>query len=227
MELIKIYNGSLIDARELHTFLESKQHFANWITNRITRYGFIENEDYFTFNKIIKRENSKKQGASKSKEYHLTLDMAKELAMLENNDKGRQARKYFIEAEEALIKLKQNKRLEAFFELEMMKDKFKSSIIDIGGSENDYIQIDYKSRKVLFNGEPLEDEILHSVLLRGRSFALEMARANIKTKEINTVDDAESEAVTSHEEVRNTIIKNMGIKPEELPREENIKKLGE
>ena len=97
-EIIKIteYNGKrAVNARELHQFLESKQQFANWIQNRIEKYGFVENQDFCSFNKVIKRET----GATTITEYALSVDMAKELSMVENNEKGRLARKYFIECE--------------------------------------------------------------------------------------------------------------------------------
>jgi len=84
-----------VDARSLWKRLECKQEFTNWIKNRIQKYQFIEHEDFVTFDKIIKREI----GATKITEYKLTIDMAKELCMIENNDKGRKFRKYFIEIE--------------------------------------------------------------------------------------------------------------------------------
>uniref|UniRef100_UPI001ABA90A2 antA/AntB antirepressor family protein n=1 Tax=Bartonella henselae TaxID=38323 RepID=UPI001ABA90A2 len=83
-----------VNARELHTFLAIGKRFATWITNRINQYAFEEGKDYIlTLPKIGKRKNVI------SKEYHLTLDMAKELSMVENNKKGREARLYFIECE--------------------------------------------------------------------------------------------------------------------------------
>ena len=100
-EIIKIedHNGKrAVNARELHEFLESKQEFANWIKSRIKQYGFIENQDYCSFDKIVKRDN----GATVRKEYTLSIDMAKELSMVENNEKGRIARKYFIACEDKL-----------------------------------------------------------------------------------------------------------------------------
>lgn len=100
-EIIKIedHNGKrAVNARELHEFLESKQEFANWIKSRIKQYGFIENQDYCSFDKIVKRDN----GATVRKEYALSIDMAKELSMVENNEKGRIARKYFIACEDKL-----------------------------------------------------------------------------------------------------------------------------
>lgn len=80
-----------VNARELHEFLGSKQQFGNWIQNRIEQYGFIEGQD-FTINKIIIRKATQI-------DYFITLDMAKELAMVERNDKGKQARLYFIACE--------------------------------------------------------------------------------------------------------------------------------
>lgn len=84
-----------VSARELHQFLESKQEFANWIKNRIEKYGFVEGLDYEVFDNFIKNP----QGGRPTTEYALSVDMAKELSMVENNEKGRQARKYFIECE--------------------------------------------------------------------------------------------------------------------------------
>ena len=98
-------NGqSVVSARELHSFLESKQDFSTWVKARVRKYGFIEYED-FTLHKIVERGKS---GAQTHFEYALTLDMAKELAMVEANDKGRQARRFFIDQERKLSNLKQN-----------------------------------------------------------------------------------------------------------------------
>ena len=87
-----------INARELHAFVESKQDFSNWINNRIKQYGFVENNDYLLHKIIVQVPSGKKY----KNEYFLTLGMAKELAMVERSDKGKLARKYFIECEIAL-----------------------------------------------------------------------------------------------------------------------------
>ena len=105
MQLISIHKEQTIgaeinsaDARELHAFLNSEQEFANWIKNRITQYGFLENQDY-----IIKTTYT---GRRPRKEYFITLNMAKELCMVENNAKGKEARQYFIKCEQELQALK-------------------------------------------------------------------------------------------------------------------------
>ena len=98
-ELIKITKNEegqqLVSARELHGFLEVKTRFNDWIKNRIEKYGFKENIDYTKILvQCIRGQNEY--------DFALVLDMAKELSMVENNDKGRQARKYFIKCEKKL-----------------------------------------------------------------------------------------------------------------------------
>jgi len=89
---------AVVSARELHAFLESRQDFSNWVKNRIEKYGFIENQDFEVFNKVV----GNPQGGRPLIEYALTLDMAKELSMVEGNEKGKLARQYFITCEKKL-----------------------------------------------------------------------------------------------------------------------------
>jgi len=81
-----------VNARDLHRYLESKQNFADWIKGRIEEYGFIEGVDFI----IIL---GKSIGGRPPKEYHISINMAKELSMVEHNEKGQQARRYFLECE--------------------------------------------------------------------------------------------------------------------------------
>ena len=85
-----------VSARELHAFLESRRDFSTWIKNRISEYDFVENQDFVRFHKKVEANNATLI------EYALTLDMAKELSMVERNEKGKQARRYFIECEKKL-----------------------------------------------------------------------------------------------------------------------------
>ncbi|MGR6980311.1 antA/AntB antirepressor family protein [Testudinibacter sp. P27/CKL/0425] len=113
-----------INARDLHRFLESKRQFANWIKSKIDRYGFKQGEDFAIVESFCKPEMTSKKStgenlsltnllSSKNKQstkarpqtqidYHLSLNMAKELAMLERNQQGKLARKYFIDCETEL-----------------------------------------------------------------------------------------------------------------------------
>lgn len=101
-QLIKIHEtkqgGKCVSARDLHEYLSSKQDFSDWIKKKIKKYGFTENVDYTSFHKKMEREN----GGTTRLEYAISMDMAKELAMVEGNEKGKQARRYFIECENKL-----------------------------------------------------------------------------------------------------------------------------
>ena len=95
-------NGNAVEtvsARELHEFLESKQDFSTWIKNRISEYDFVEHQDFIAAPQKYGTANG---GYATRNEYYVTLDMAKELSMVERNEKGKQARKYFIECEKQL-----------------------------------------------------------------------------------------------------------------------------
>ncbi|WKB50878.1 antA/AntB antirepressor family protein [Eleftheria terrae] len=92
----------LVNARRLHEFLESSQDYTTWIKGRIRKYGFEEGADYL-LHKFV--EQVPHQGGWRTvhrSEVHLTLDMAKELAMVERTPRGRDARRYFIECERRL-----------------------------------------------------------------------------------------------------------------------------
>ncbi|EFR5459346.1 phage antirepressor Ant [Escherichia coli] len=106
-QLIPVFNGTidnetilLVNARDLHSFLGVGRMFAHWVKERIAEYGFVESQDYIL---ICQNGQTKGRGGDRrSKDYHLTLDTAKELAMVERNEKGRQIRRYFIECEKKL-----------------------------------------------------------------------------------------------------------------------------
>lgn len=104
-DLIQAYQGTLAgqsailtNARDLHAFLGLKSQFGNWIQSRIKQYGFAEGVDFVSVNKTLKRA----VGGTTAIDYRLSLDMAKELAMVERTERGREARRYFIECERQL-----------------------------------------------------------------------------------------------------------------------------
>lgn len=97
-ELIKLTKDdkgiSVVSGRELHDFLEVTERYSSWFL-RMTKYGFEESVDYVgckVFNTLAKQE---------LQDHALTLDMAKEISMIQRTDKGKQARQYFIEVEKA------------------------------------------------------------------------------------------------------------------------------
>ena len=96
-ELLKVnYEADRItlSARELHEFLEIKTEFAKWM-HRMCEYGFSKDVDY----RVIVKNDENPLGGRPSTDYEITIDMAKEIAMIQRNEKGKQARQYFIEVE--------------------------------------------------------------------------------------------------------------------------------
>lgn len=100
--LIPVYQSTIgiqtiqtVNACDLHEFLAVKTRFDKWIERRIETYGFQEDRDFTTVNFD--------QGPVRTTEYHLSLDMAKELSMVERTAKGKEARQYFIECERQVL----------------------------------------------------------------------------------------------------------------------------
>ncbi len=78
-----------VNSREIYEYLEINSQYANWIQRAIEKYDFEENID---FNIFVKPTNNQK-------DYIVTIDMAKELCMVSNTEKGKETRKYFIQVE--------------------------------------------------------------------------------------------------------------------------------
>lgn len=96
--LIKVYETDkgekVVNARELHCGLQSKQDFSTWVKIRLGECDSVENKDYIRFHKKMEANNATMT------EYILKLSIAKEMAMLERNEKGKLYRKYLIDVEE-------------------------------------------------------------------------------------------------------------------------------
>ena len=99
-ELIKIrvdqQGEKVVSAKELHAFLESSKDFTTWIKYRIEQHSFEEGVDFLRINTKI---GEKSKRGRPSIDYALTIDMAKEIGMLEGNQKGKDIRRYFISVE--------------------------------------------------------------------------------------------------------------------------------
>lgn len=114
-QLIPVFAGhiagaatQLCDARTLHVFLQVKRDFTDWVKGRIRKFKFVAGEDFIAVANLSSpnlgsANLSSKARAQKLTDYHLTLDMAKELSMVENNEQGRAARRYFISCEKQAL----------------------------------------------------------------------------------------------------------------------------
>ena len=90
-----------VNARDIHKYLNVGKDFSTWIKDRIDAFSFMENIDYL----VLTPEMGNNQKGRPLKEYHVSLDMAKELSMVDRGEKGKQVRKYFLECERVAKKL--------------------------------------------------------------------------------------------------------------------------
>ena len=120
-----------VSARELHAFVEVGKDFSTWIKNRLETLGSIENEDYLVVQEVFPKMGEK--GGRPKTEYYLTLDVAKHLAMMEKNDKGKEVRDYFIECEKQLMQPKQMTPMEmvAFIANQMVEQERKTTQLEV------------------------------------------------------------------------------------------------
>lgn len=190
-ELIRIteHNGKqAISARELHAFLESKQQFTDWIKNRIDKYDLVENIDYQAFHNFMKCQNG--IGGTTRIEYVLTIDAAKELSMVEGNEKGKQARRYFIECEKQLSASQIGKlsQAEIIFQMAQFNLQQEKRIATIESMTNELYQTKQLAEADL-NRLPIAENELPECSLQNIIKQLVNSFAKSKSLQIRTVWD--------------------------------------
>lgn len=124
-QLIPVYTNTIggeemqtCSAKELHSFLESGRVFSSWINGRIKKYGFSEGVDW----EIIYTQSGVNSNRGRpGLDYVLSVEMAKELSMIENNEKGREARRYFIEMEKKALAKEETKPLPSIQDVDVSK----------------------------------------------------------------------------------------------------------
>ena len=136
-----------VNAREIHDYLEVKTHLSTWIQRAIEKYDFVENIDF----SILKSGNP--NGGISKIDYIVTLDMAKELAMLENNPKGKATRKYFIEVEK-----RQNRVLTTSEQIILLAQGHQEIEQRLSSTENKINYLENKSPIVYNQIKVLEDK---------------------------------------------------------------------
>lgn len=92
------HDEQYVSGRDLHMFLEIETPYPKWFS-RMCEYGFTENIDFNTDKKVRLQKEGNRNVNREVVDHSLTIEMAKQLCMLARNDKGRQAREYFIEVE--------------------------------------------------------------------------------------------------------------------------------
>lgn len=144
-ELIKITTNEegqqLVSARELHKGLEIKTRFSIWFS-RMIEYGFEENIDYIM--DVQKRTtNNPKNPITEFVDYIITLDMAKEISMIQRSELGKQFRQYFIECEKKLKEVTTPK----------LPQTYKEALIELVKTIEEKERIEEEKNKLIHQGK--------------------------------------------------------------------------
>ena len=148
-ELIRINiagSRNSVSGRELHKFLNVKRDFITWVEQRIEKYEFESGIDYAISEDLRSPETGNAKARPQTRlNYYISLEMAKELAIVENNDKGREARKYFISCEKAI---KEKMLPQNFAEaLRLAADQAEQKENNMAGASRDKNILDVLERK--------------------------------------------------------------------------------
>lgn len=163
-ELIPVIDGEIggvrqhvVDCRTLHAVLGVNRDFTTWIKKRISDYKFQESIDYL----LTKSGEQLPSGTKYSTEYSVSLDMAKELAMVERTEMGRAVRKYFIECEKRLLNSRDDSGCDGLSDEERAQDE--KEILMIGEAAR---------QRVLFWALEKRDRIYHAGMNRQALFSI-------------------------------------------------------
>lgn len=171
MDLIRVTEKEgkkVVSARDLHAFLEAGSNVNTWFKNQSERAMLVENEDFIRF------QISETSGQT-SFDYAITLSSAKEIAMLNGGEKGKQARTYFIECER---KLKEVYKVPTTFkEVFKVPTTFKEALL-LAAEQQDVIE---QQQKQLIEQAP-KVEFYDDVADTTKSFDMQEASAMLKLK---------------------------------------------
>ena len=162
MQLIKVSKNELgqqtVSARDLWKFLNVNYDFSTWIKRRIEKYDFIENEDFIIVSLIPQKCGIKRGGDRKSIDYILSIDTAKELAMIENNSTGRAARRYFIQCEKRYRKIIDEKHSKEIQKLQE-NDRAEFYLKKIKALETNYEEVQKLVKELCEESEILKETL--------------------------------------------------------------------
>lgn len=144
-ELVPVYTTDtgekVVYGTELYECIGSKRQYTDWIKSRLIECDAVENEDYHSFS----QNNEKPNGGRPKQEYIIKLDTAKEMAMLERNEKGKQVRRYFIEVEkkyqqQALDASELSPQTQAIINLELWQKQIATKIEEVNADLQEFKQ---------------------------------------------------------------------------------------
>lgn len=248
-ELININYDSerpTVLGRDLHKLLEVKTPYTQWF-DRMCEYGFTENIDFISFS----QNSEKPQGGRPTQDHQLTIDMAKEICMLQRTERGKQARQYFIQIEkdwnspekvlERARMIEDQKRLAIRNELKTHNKALADAAHDAGVTQPiDYAIFQNKGYQGLYGGMTRKDIHAHKGLKKNQDILDHMGSTELAAnlfRATQTEEKLRRENIQGKEranqthydvglKVRKTMQEISGTMPEDLPTpEKSIKQI--
>lgn len=207
-ELFKVnYENDRItlSARDLHNFLEATERFNSWF-ERMNQYGFVDGVDFTSVKNFTFVNNGAKREID---DYQITIEMAKEIAMLQRNEKGKQARQYFIELEKKWNSpewvmnraLEYSKKQVESLLLENKELKPKALFADAVSASKNSVLIGELAKMIKANGVDIGQKRLfawlrenHYLMAKGESYnqptqkSMDLGLMEIKKSTVNNAD---------------------------------------
>lgn len=206
-ELIKVNKeNNTVSARELHEFLESKERFSKWF-NRMLEYGFQPQVDFNSYKKVQVQLEGNREIRREFSDYIITIDMAKELSMIQRTEKGKQARQYFIQCEKFIEESKLTEEFKYYRETgKVARRDLTNTVKEVIKPSNNFVYRNYTelAYKLAFNKDTkqLKAELnlgkkdnlrdnLSSDMLKEILLAEEKIKGMITTFEIMGIEEKE------------------------------------
>lgn len=248
-ELIKVNYDSdrpTVLGRDLHKLLEVKERYNDWF-RRMVEYGFVENVDFISFTE----KTVKPTGGRPAQDHQMTIDMAKEICMLQRTERGKQARQYFIQIEkdwntpekvlERAKMVEDRKRLSIRNELKTHNKALADAAHDAGVTESkDYAIFQNKGYQGLYGGMGQKEIHAHKGLKKNQNildhmgstelaanlFRATQTEERLRNDKIKGKENANQTHFYVGAKVRETMLELGGIAPEDLPTpEKSIKQI--
>lgn len=248
-ELIKVsYDNDrpTVLGRDLHELLEVKERYNDWF-HRMIEYGFTENIDFISFTE----KTVKPTGGRPMQNHQLTLDMAKEICMLQRSERGKQARQYFIQIEknwnspekilERAAQIEDRKRLSIRNEMKEHNKALADAAHDAGVTESrDYAIFQNKGYQGLYGGMGQKEihakkglkksqnilDHMGSTELAANLFRATQTEEKLRREHIHGKEQANQTHYDVGLKVRKTMQEISGTVPEDLPTpEKSIKQI--
>ena len=146
-------NEIIVSARELHKGLEVESRYNDWF-KRMLKYGFEKNLDYIA---ITQKKVTAQGNETTYIDHVIKLDMAKEICMLQRNDKGRKFRKYFIECEK---RLKEQQLPQLTRKEELQLQLFSEDSLEVVNAHKELVKIEVEEATKPLLGKIEEDKPL-------------------------------------------------------------------